>query len=143
MSDGPTYTQILATTEGPRVVELAARLGGGHDAELCRAALGVDLNGLALAAALGAEIPPAALTPVARAGGACVRFLVPPAGLLREVSGVEEARALARHRARDRVPEARAACSGRCGGAPTGAGPCSPSAAAATRRSSVRPPPPS
>jgi len=92
--DGPTYTQILAAAEGPRVVELAARLGGGHDAELCRAALGVDLNGLALAASLGDPIPPGALTPVARAGGACVRFLVAPAGLLREATGVEEARAL-------------------------------------------------
>jgi biotin carboxylase len=92
--EGPTYTQILAAGEGPQVVELAARLGGGHDAELCRAVLGVDLNGLALASALGDEIPPGALTPVARAGGGCVRFLVPPAGLLREVTGVEEARAL-------------------------------------------------
>jgi biotin carboxylase len=92
--DGPTYTQILAATEGPRVVELAARLGGGHDAELCRAALGVDLNRLALASAFGDVIPPAVLTPVARAGGACVRFLVAPPGLLREVTGIEEARAL-------------------------------------------------
>jgi biotin carboxylase len=90
--EGPTYTQILATADGPRVAELAARLGGGHDAELCRAALGVDLNALALAAALGEQV--AALTPVARTGGACVRFLVAPAGPLREVHGLEEARAL-------------------------------------------------
>jgi hypothetical protein len=76
------------------VVELAARLGGGHDAELCRAALGVDLNGLALASSFGDPIPPGALTPVARAGGACVRFLVPPPGLLRAVTGVEDARAV-------------------------------------------------
>ena len=34
-------------------MELAARLGGGHDAELCEAALGVDLNGLAIDFALG------------------------------------------------------------------------------------------
>ena len=27
--------------DGPRVGELAARLGGGHDAELCDAAVGV------------------------------------------------------------------------------------------------------
>ena len=39
--------------KGPEVIEVAARLGGGHDAELVEAALGVDLNGLALAAALG------------------------------------------------------------------------------------------
>jgi biotin carboxylase len=92
--NGPTYTQILATADGPRVAELAARLGGGHDAELCRAALGVDLNGLALAAALGEQVAAGALTPVARAGGACVRFLVAPSGVLREVHGIEEARAL-------------------------------------------------
>ncbi len=91
VEDGPTYTQILATPEGTRVVELAARLGGGHDADLCRAALGVDLNGLALAAAFGEEIDEAALVPRARAGGACVRFLVAPPGPLAEVRGVEEA----------------------------------------------------
>jgi biotin carboxylase len=94
VTDGPTYTQILATPDGPRVVELATRLGGGHDAELCRAALAVDLNGLALAAALGEEVPEPALRPVSRAGGACVRFLVAPPGELREVSGVDEALAL-------------------------------------------------
>ncbi|MEX2211319.1 MAG: ATP-grasp domain-containing protein [Gaiellaceae bacterium] len=89
--DGPTYTQILATPDGPRVVELAARLGGGHDADLCRAALGVDLNGLALAAAFGLPIEDGALVPRTRAGGACVRFLVAPPGALGEVRGVEEA----------------------------------------------------
>ena len=55
--DGPTYTQVLVGEDGPVVGELAARLGGGHDAELCQAALGVDLNGLAIAAAFGDEIP--------------------------------------------------------------------------------------
>ena len=49
--NGPTYTQIRIGPEGPRVVELAARLGGGHDAELCALAVGVDLNALAIAAA--------------------------------------------------------------------------------------------
>ena len=94
VEDGPTYTQILAGPEGPRVIELAIRLGGGHDAELCRAALGVDLNGLALAAALGEQIPEDALTPRARAGGACVRFIVAPSGVLVAVNGVEDALAL-------------------------------------------------
>lgn len=94
ITDGPTYTQILAGPEGPRVAELAARLGGGHDAELCRAALNVDLNGLALRAALGEEITERALTPGARAGGACVRFLVPPEGTLAAVTGLDDALAL-------------------------------------------------
>ena len=91
IANGPSYTQVLVGPDGPRVGELAARLGGGHDAELCRVTLGVDMNGAALSAAIGEEIPPASLAPVAKLGGACVRFLVAPPGELREVTGVEEA----------------------------------------------------
>jgi biotin carboxylase len=94
IADGPSYTQVLVAEEGARVGEVAARLGGGHDAELCRAVLGVDLNGIALACALGWEIAPRQLAPVAQAGGGCVRFLVARAGTLRGVSGLEEAYAL-------------------------------------------------
>ena len=94
IESGPSYTQVLVAETGPRVGEVAARLGGGHDAELCRAVLGVDLNGLALAGALGWEIPARNLAPVARAGGGCVRFLVAPPGELRRVLGLEEAYAL-------------------------------------------------
>ena len=92
--DGPTYTQVVVGGRGAFVVELAARLGGGHDAELCWAALDVDLNGLALSAALGEPIEEEQLRPVGVAGGACVRFLVPEPGELREVAGVEQAEAV-------------------------------------------------
>jgi biotin carboxylase len=91
IDEGPTYTQLRIGRDGPRVGELAARLGGGHDAELCEAALGVPLNGLALAAALGEKLDLNALVPAERVGGACVRFLVAPPGELREVEGVEDA----------------------------------------------------
>lgn len=89
--DGPTYTQVLVDEGGPVVGELAARLGGGHDAELCEAALGIDLNGLAIAAALGDEIPGDALRREEVVGGACVRFLVAPEGTVGAVEGVERA----------------------------------------------------
>jgi biotin carboxylase len=86
--DGPTYTQLRIDAEGPKVMELAARLGGGHDAELCEAALGIDLNALALAAAFGRPVR----VPEARpAGGACVRFLIAPPGRLVAVDGIREA----------------------------------------------------
>jgi biotin carboxylase len=91
ITEGPSYTQVLVGPEGARVAELAARLGGGHDAELCRVSLGVDLNGAAISAAFGETIPATTITPVAKVGGACVRFLVPPPGELQEVTGVEEA----------------------------------------------------
>ena len=91
IENGPSYTQVLVGPDGPRVGELAARLGGGHDAELCRVALGVDLNGAALSAALGEEIH--VDEPCAR--GACRRRVRPlprpPPGELREVTGIEEA----------------------------------------------------
>jgi biotin carboxylase len=73
--EGPSIVQIGIGREGPLVLELSARIGGGHEAELCEAALGIDLHGLAIAAALGKEIPPKRLRPKHRAGGACVRFL--------------------------------------------------------------------
>jgi biotin carboxylase len=87
--NGPTYTQVRIDAEGPKVMEVAARLGGGHDAELCRAALGVDLNELALAAALGEELEPP--TPAQQVGGATTAFLVAPPGELQQLEGVEEA----------------------------------------------------
>ncbi len=70
---GPTYTQVRMGPAGPVVVELAARLGGGHDAELCEAALGVPLNALALAAALGEPVElPSNTVLLGSGGGACV-----------------------------------------------------------------------
>ena len=93
LRDGPSYTQLRLAPDGPRVMEVAARLGGGHDAELCEAALGFDLNAAALAAALGRQ-PCVPETQGAVAGGACVLFLVAPAGVLREVEGIEAAAAL-------------------------------------------------
>ena len=92
IEQGPTYTQIRLAPDGPRVGEVAARVGGGHDAELCRAALGVDLNALTIAAALGEAVEPPRHEP--RAGGACVRFVVPPEGELVRIEGLEEAGAM-------------------------------------------------
>jgi biotin carboxylase len=93
IEQGPSYVQIIVGSKGPLLSELAARLGGGHDAELTEAAVGVDLNALALAAALGEPIDPGELVPRPRVGGACTRFLVAPEGVLTAVHGVEEARA--------------------------------------------------
>jgi biotin carboxylase len=91
LSAGPTYTQVLQAPGGPRVMEVAARLGGGHDGELCAAALGVDLSAAAVRAALG--LAPGTLTP-SRERAAVVRFLIAPPGRLARVEGLDEARAL-------------------------------------------------
>jgi biotin carboxylase len=88
---GPTYTQVRLSAEGPKVMELAGRLGGGHDAEVCEAALGIDLNALAIRAALGDPFEVPEPDP---SGGACVRFLVPPEGELSAVEGIDDALAV-------------------------------------------------
>jgi biotin carboxylase len=91
VSDGPTSTQVLFGPDGPLVGELAARLGGDHDAELCEAALGIDLNGLALAAGLGEPVDEEGLRPGDEVGGACVRFLFAAPGILVSVEGLDAA----------------------------------------------------
>jgi biotin carboxylase len=90
IENGPSYTQLRLGPDGPQVIEVAARLGGGHDAELVRAVTGVDLNGLALDAALGNELVLTRHEPLV--GGAVTRFLVAPPGVLQRVEvpeGVE------------------------------------------------------
>jgi biotin carboxylase len=88
---GPTTTQILLGESGPLLAKLSARVGGGHDAELCRVALGVDLNSLAVTVALGGDVHPQSLAVTSGVEAACVRFLVAPPGELQDVRGLEEA----------------------------------------------------
>jgi biotin carboxylase len=83
IANGPSYTQLRIGPGGPQVIEVAARLGGGHDAELVEAAVGVDLNALAIGAALGNELVVNRHKPVV--GGAVTRFLVAPPGVLESV----------------------------------------------------------
>ena len=96
--NGPSYVQVRVADDGPRVMEVAARLGGGHDAELCDAALGVDLNALAIVFALGEDdamgSDPGGVRPQPSVAGACVLFLVAPPGELVAVHGLEDARAV-------------------------------------------------
>jgi biotin carboxylase len=91
IEDGPVIAQVLLAPSGPLLAKLSARTGGGHDSELCRTALGVDLDDLAVAAALGETVAAEALRSRALAGGACVRFLVAPGGELTEVHGLAAA----------------------------------------------------
>jgi biotin carboxylase len=81
--EGPSYTQLRVSADGPQVIEVAARLGGGHDAELVEVATGVPLNDLAIDAALGRST--SAAPPERLVGGAVTRFLVGPAGMLEDV----------------------------------------------------------
>jgi biotin carboxylase len=100
IESGPTYTQLRVSAAGPEVMEVAARLGGGHDAELVEAVTGVDLNGLALAAALGDRFTVEEVTRsgAQTVGGAVTRFLVAPPGVLESVEVPQGLRGVLRTR---------------------------------------------
>jgi biotin carboxylase len=83
IEQGPSYVQVRVGAAGARVIEVAARLGGGHDAELVERATGVAVNDLAIDAALGRATEPGPVEP--RVGGAVTRFLVAPPGVLAAV----------------------------------------------------------
>ena len=95
IENGPTYTQLRIGPDGPQVVELAARLGGGHDAELAERVTGFPLNRATIAAALGEDVPGIPIGgSLMFAPAAVTRFLVAQPGELRSVSGVDEAEAV-------------------------------------------------
>jgi biotin carboxylase len=93
LRQGPSYTQVVMGPDGPAVMEVAARLGGGQDAELCHAALGVDLAALAVRSALG-ETPSADELRVTQERPALVRFLIGEPGVVERVEGLDEAAAV-------------------------------------------------
>jgi biotin carboxylase len=82
---GPVCVRLRISRGGPEAIDVAARLGSDHDAELVRAATGVDLNRLALAAALDGAVEPAPAVEGHEFGGAVARFLVAPPGVLESV----------------------------------------------------------
>jgi biotin carboxylase len=88
IENGPSYTQLRIGPAGPEVIEVAARLGGGHDAELVEAVTAIDLNRLALGAAVGETVLPGPAQ--ARVGAAVTRFLIAPEGRIESVDVPEQ-----------------------------------------------------
>ena len=91
VTDGPSYTQIVLGPEGARVMELAARLGAATTPSSAgwRSASTSTASRSPPRSASRVEIPAPEPT-----GGAVVRFLVPPEGVLEDVGGLEEALAV-------------------------------------------------
>ncbi|HZB51152.1 MAG TPA: ATP-grasp domain-containing protein, partial [Mycobacteriales bacterium] len=86
---GPAHTEVILTADGPRIVESQARLGGDKIPDIVELATGLDLRREIFAALAGRTPRPAP----ARAVGHIAYLSLPP-GVLRSVSGVDEARAL-------------------------------------------------
>jgi len=86
---GPAHTEVILTADGPRIVESQARLGGDKIPDIVRLATGLDLRQEIFAALAGRAPRPSRAESVGH-----IAYLSFPSGVLRSVSGVDEARAL-------------------------------------------------
>jgi biotin carboxylase len=91
LTEGPIHAELRLSPAGPVVLEVAARSIGGLCARTLRFGAGVTLEEVLVAHAVG--IPLDRLRREARAAGVMM-IPIPCAGILRGVSGVEEARAI-------------------------------------------------
>ena len=92
--EGPVLARVRIDPDGPKVLDVCAAIGGTPEAELCRAARGVDLNALALSSALGEPISARRLRARRLVGAACVRVLPDAEAVV--VTGKDRAEALER-----------------------------------------------
>ncbi|MEU4982741.1 ATP-grasp domain-containing protein [Streptomyces sp. NPDC021969] len=88
---GIAHTEMILTTDGPRIVEVNPRPAGDCIADLIRLTRGVDLYDIAADLALGVDVDLDALVLPSFTGGAAIRFLTADPGVVRRVDGVAEA----------------------------------------------------
>jgi biotin carboxylase len=89
--DGPVHAELRYNAGGPWLIELAARPIGGRCSAALRFGDGVTLEEVILRHALGLALPP--LDRERRASGVMM-IPVPGAGVLQDVRGLEQARAV-------------------------------------------------
>ncbi len=88
IENGPSHTEIKLTSDGPKIVELGARLGGGCiTSHLVPLSTGVDMIEACIKIALGEkpDIEPK------YSAGAAIRFFNSHSGVFTAVSGVDKA----------------------------------------------------
>lgn len=91
VSNAAGHVEIKVDRHGPRIIELGARLGGDFiTTELVPRSSGVDMVEAIISIALGRGPSLRRRSPT----GAAIRYLLPPAGVIEEVTGVEEARVM-------------------------------------------------
>lgn len=89
IANGPSHTEIKVTKDGPKIVELGARLGGDCiTTHLVPLSTGVNMVESAIKIALG-ETPD--ITPKWNKGSA-IRYLKTGTGIIQAIEGVEEAK---------------------------------------------------
>jgi biotin carboxylase len=97
LRDGIAFPQLIATANGVRIVEVAARIAAGQMADLVLHGTGINLFDIAFAQALGDDVPDSLVTPRFTRPIA-IRFLtaspgVLPVGTVSSVEGLDAVRA--------------------------------------------------
>lgn len=89
ITNGPSHTEIIVTNDGPKIVELGARLGGDCiTTHLVPLSTGIDMVENSIKIALGEPIDVYAKY----SKGSAIRYLSCPKGKIKSITGIEEAR---------------------------------------------------
>lgn len=92
--NGPTYAQLRLTRQGPYIIEIAGRFGGGLDPDVAFFASGWNQFHVAAAVGLGQPVSWDDLRGEHTFPSVIARFLVGPEGKLKQVVGLDEVRAM-------------------------------------------------
>lgn len=88
---GPAHVEMILTAQGPKMVELGARMGGDCiTTHLVPLSTGIDMVAATIKLACGEE---ADITPKWNKGAA-IRYFDTPVGVLKSIDGIEEAKAI-------------------------------------------------
>lgn len=88
IQNGPSHTEIIVTNDGPKIVELGARLGGDCIAtHLVPLSTGVNMVKACIDIALGGKPN---LIPTMKCGSA-IRYFPQRAGMIKKIQGIKEA----------------------------------------------------
>lgn len=88
IENGPAHAEIILTDEGPKMVEIGARMGGGCiTTHLVPLSTGINMTKATIDVAMGDEPD---ITPKFEKGSA-IRFILPPNGKVKSIKGGEEA----------------------------------------------------
>ncbi len=91
IQNGPAHVEIMLTKDGPKMVELGARMGGDCiTTHLVPLSVGIDMIEATIRIACG-EMPDISQK---FCRGTAIRYFNSPSGVIKNISGVEEARAI-------------------------------------------------
>lgn len=90
--NGPAHVEIMLTENGPKVIELGARMGGDFiSTHLVSLSTGIDMVESVIKLAIGEEVD---LKPRIQKGS-CIQYITGNEGVIKNIKGIEAARKIA------------------------------------------------